>query len=1027
MGGESLKTRLLILFFLAAGAGAVSQKPYLYFNRITTAAGLSHNKVNCIAQDRRGFMWIGTEDGLNRYDGRFFTTFRHIPGDSASISGNIVSDILEDGDGVLWIATADGGLTKYDYRLPPPEQFRQFKHLPDDSTSIPVNSVNALLEDRYGYLWLATNGKSAVRFDKKNSRFTRPVTVGTMNATALCLDEKGVLWVGRQGGGVLKINTKTLAYETDPRYTNLYAKTVPHVAVSALYRDAANNIWLGSWDKVLYKTGSSKAETALRQSGNPHSFPADDVLSFSEDAQGRLWMGGRHFGLTVYDTRQNRFYNYRNDATREGTVADNQINRVYTDRSGMVWLCTNKGLSVYNPAQEPFVQTFLPKGNDDITIYDFWSDETKNLWIGTSEGLYVQKQGSRDFEHKPLRYNGLPLAVTKFFKDDSTLYLGTNFSLFRYAVLKNRLSLLPNTEQDRVMYNIIDSRVVSIIKDTIEGHPVLIVSPYGHFLTYYDLAAQRWVSRNDTVKKILQTFNLKDNLIRKIYKARNGRIWLATGKTGLGQWQRTPVPSVAYMSSNPEQKGSLNNNALFDIAEDATQNLWISTYGGGLQYFDIEAKTFRHIRATDNLLEGIQTDKTGAVWMIGNGNLHRYDPATNSYTTHRLPDIEKTGGVRGALYKTGDGSLYASGTNYFIHFRPEAVRNQQTLPHVYLTDFKIFNSSYSHLLFQKSISLQHNQNYFTLQFAAPEFRSGGVIYSYMLEGVDQGWMDAGERNIVSYANLEGGDYLFKVRATYHKGSWPDQFTSFRITIIPPVWKRWWFYALAAALIAAGIYAFYRYRINELLKRQAIRNRIAQDLHDNLGSTLSSISVYSQVAKIFNLQQRETELQQTLEKISTTSGEMIAEMSDIVWAINPRNDNMATIIQRMESYAKPLLQAKGIGFQFQYDPAIEAVALPMEQRKNFYLIFKEAVNNALKYSACRHLQVQVQVRQPAVELWVQDDGTGFDVAATKGQAHASLSGNGLENMARRAAEMNGQYAIRSAPGKGTTVHLKFLIP
>src|SRR4029078_10790911 len=188
-------------------------------------------------------------------------------------------------------------------------------------------------------------------------------------------------------------------------------------------------------------------------------------------------------------------------------------------------------------------------------------------------------------------------------------------------------------------------------------------------------------------------------------------------------------------------------------------------------------------------------------------------------------------------------------------------------------------------------------------------------------------------------------YVFKVRASNSKGTWSKEISSLEINIIPPFWKKGWFFLLCGLIIAAATYLVYRYRINELLKRQAIRNKIAQDLHDNMGSTLGSISVYSEVAKIYNQQNKQEELEQTLEKIGTTSGEMINEMADIVWAINPRNDHISTILQRMESYAKPLLQFKNIQFILQYDDAIPTLNLQMDKRKNFYLIFKEAVNNA----------------------------------------------------------------------------------
>ena len=220
---------------------------------------------------------------------------------------------------------------------------------------------------------------------------------------------------------------------------------------------------------------------------------------------------------------------------------------------------------------------------------------------------------------------------------------------------------------------------------------------------------------------------------------------------------------------------------------------------------------------------------------------------------------------------------------------------------------------------------------------------------------------------------------------------------------------------------------YRYRINELLKRQAIRNKIAQDLHDNMGSTLTSISVYSQVAKIYHQQHKEEQLEQTLEKIGTTSGEMISEMNDIVWTINPKHDHMSTIIQRMESFARPLLQTKNIALNFNYDQSVLELNLQMDKRKNFYLIFKEAINNALKYSCCKAIDVAVRHNHSTIELTVKDDGVGFDADKINTQTSRSLSGNGLKNMKMRAEEMKASFKIKSSPVKAPRYFLHFISP
>ena len=947
----------IYVFFLANNI--LAQTPVLYFRNLTTENGLSHNKVNCIVQDTRGFLWIGTDDGLNRYDGNRFQLFRHEPSDTTTISGNIITDLLEDKNGILWITTSDGGFTRYDYRLPPQKQFRQYKHSVSDTNSIPGNIINALVEDRAGYLWLATSGNGVLRFDKSTHQFSEPAKRKVRTCLDISIDKNGMIWAGGEGGGFVKINPNNFQIEEDTRYRNVYAK-LPHMTVAALFNDRQNNTWMGSWDKVIYKVAATtQQEEVFTTKAAPNSFIGDDPLSFAEDGKHHIWIGGKYRGLHLYYPQTNQFYNYQHDAAREGTLADNQINTVYIDRSGIVWIGTNRGISIHDPAQQQFVQTFLPiSGNNNRTLFDFTINTEGNLIIGSTDGIYIWNS-ERSFDYRPLHYKGEKLAATKFYREgDDVLFIGTNLSLFTVTGNNWKPRLLPNTEKDVVMKRIIESRVVSMVKDSIDGNPVLLVSPFGHFLTYYDFTLKKWVSRQDSTRQIIKRFNIKDNRIRKFFKARNGKIWFATAKAGLGEWIKNPSPRLEYYHNIPGDLASIGNNNIYDITEDVLGNLWISTYGGGLYYFNIGSKKFQHISSSHNLAEGIQTDRSGNIWMIANGNLHKYDPHRKAYTTFQLPDVEKTGGVKGYIFKNHAGTMYVAGTDYFIQINPDSIHDVITQPGVFFTNFTIFNNSFSHLLFERKIHLKHNENFFSIEYAGPSYQAEYVVqYAHQLEGFDRDWVE--DNGKAEYTNLDGGEYIFKVRSTIKPGEWGREIATLRIYITPPFWKTWWFYSLCAALTGLIVYIGYRYRINEILKRQAIRNKIAQDLHDNVGSTLSSISVYSQVAKIYKQQDKNDALHDALEKISSTSSEMISEMNDIVWAINPRNDNMETILQRMESFARPLLASQNIQFHFEYTASIKFVSLEMTKRKNFYLIFKETINNAIKYADCKKLWVSIR--------------------------------------------------------------------
>ena len=1025
-----MKYRLSLFCFLLLSLFLQAQLGGLYFEKLTTQQGLSHNKVNCILQDKRGFVWIGTEDGLNRFDGKNMVRFRHRPNDTTTLSGNMITDLHEDREGILWIATADGGLSRYDYRLAPHLQFRQYRHDPSRPSSIPINIINAVLEDSSGHLWLATSGHSVMRFHKASGSFTIIPTRGTKTVTDICFDREGKIWAGRQGGGLLKIDPVGNKVEEDLRYLDLYAPR-PHATITALHLDREKNMWFGSWDRILYRSMANTGKEENFHGPGDFAFRDDEIISFSEDAEGRIWMGGRLKGLQLYDPRTKRFYNYPYDPSREGSISDNQVNCIYRDQQGRMWVGTNKGACIYNPEKQQFVQNFL--SNDPsarITVYDFFEDRKGNIWIGTSEGLFI-RQPDGSLVKKSLRFRNNPIQVTQFFQDEAgKIYLGTDYSFFLYNEATSSLSLLPNTENDGVMKRIIDSRVVSVVQDEIEDRPVIITSPYGHFLTYYDLQQKQWVSRLDSSRNIVTRFNLKDNLIRRLYKAKDGTIWMATAKTGLGLWKKNSLPKVQYFTNQPGLPYSISSNNVFDLVEDANGNLWVSTFGGGLHHFNTKSGRFTQISGSNNLLEGLQTDRHGRVWMISNGNLHRYDPHMKSHSSFLLPDLEKSGGIKGRIFKDSKGRLYLPGVNYFISFDPDSIKNVISAPKVFLTDFLVFTSSKSHLLNQKEVDLKYKDNYFTIEFAAPDFSSGTEVrYADQLEGFNEDWVESVTQNRVSYSNLEGGRYRFRVKASNSPGVWSTEPATLEIVIIPPFWKKAWFFIACVLFAGIIVYFIYRYRINELLKRQAIRNKIAQDLHDNVGSTLSSISVYSQVAKIYHQQDKQKDLQVTLEKISATSSEMISELNDTVWAINPRNDSMAVMIQRMDSFARPLLAAQDTRFHFSYNRHIGNINLDMEKRKNLYLIFKESVNNALKYASCQNLYMTMELKGSFLHIDIRDDGKGFDLSATsEGYKSSDVygGGNGLKNMQLRAREMKGKLSLISTPGAGTQVSLAFPI-
>jgi two-component sensor histidine kinase len=340
-------------------------------------------------------------------------------------------------------------------------------------------------------------------------------------------------------------------------------------------------------------------------------------------------------------------------------------------------------------------------------------------------------------------------------------------------------------------------------------------------------------------------------------------------------------------------------------------------------------------------------------------------------------------------------------------------------PNVAITDFLV--SGQSRPVPRSKAYFPYNQSSLAFEFAAlTYFRSQDNQYSYILEGADSDWVKASNTNSVNYSNLSPGEYTFRVKGANYTGAWSDP-VSVSFVIRPPWYDTWWFRLLVVCLLGIGVYATYRFRMNYFIKVHAMRNKIASDLHDEVGSTLSSISLSSAVIQN-RLSDEDPETIRLMQQVSENTESMMEAMSDIVWAINTRNDRFDHVVDRIRAFAIELLEPLGVTIHVDIGQEVVHLNLDMEQRKNLYLIFKEALNNIAKYSECKHVWIELEMSGRQCTLTARDDGQGFDLTA----ARTAMTGNGLGNMQGRADKLNGQLRIESTPGKGTIVCLTCML-
>jgi len=414
----------------------------------------------------------------------------------------------------------------------------------------------------------------------------------------------------------------------------------------------------------------------------------------------------------------------------------------------------------------------------------------------------------------------------------------------------------------------------------------------------------------------------------------------------------------------------------------------------GISRFNIKTKTFRNFAEKD----GLQGDE-----------FNRY-----------------------AFCKTKNNLLYFGGVNGFNFFDPKQLLDNTFNPNVVITDIKLNNISVNtksedavitkpaYLL--KELELKYSQNILTIEFASLDYTaSKNNLYQYQLEGFDSHWIQSGTNHSATFTNLDPGTYVFNVKGSNNDGVFNETPASITIIVLPPWYMTWWFRLLVALSVVASAYSFYRYRINKILEMHEVRNTIARDLHDEIGSNLSTISIFSEVASA-NLH-ADDKVNPMLKKITEYTQLSQEAMSDIVWMINTKNDRFENVIFRMQALATEMIESKNMHLNFIADENLKQTTLEMNRRKNFYLIFKEALNNITKYSNASEVTIALKRIDNNISMSVIDNGKGFDTSSNN---PTKKGGNGLINMEKRARALNGTLKLESVAGKGTSVELFFKV-
>ena len=839
------------------------------FDHITEKDGLSQTSVLCILQDRRGFMWFGTQDGLNKYDGYEFTVYRNDPENPNTLSSNFVRALIEDRNGIVWIGSRGGGLSRYD---PTTGRFKNYLHEKDNPGTLSGNSIFDIHESRTGVLWIATEDGGVSRFDPASETFTH-FPLGNSDftgltgdfTTCLCETVDGNIWIGTRGGlNKLEPETGSVThYRHDPKNP----RTLSQNEVTALYYDAPGFLWVGTDEGGLNKfdltTGTARSYTHDPQ--DPGSLSHNSIRSIYKTRSGVLWVGTFGGGLNRFSPGTGSFIRYCSDSGNSRDLKGNQNMSIYEDRTGILWFgFFGSGVAKLNPRTEAFYYYGLAAQN----VEEIMEDRGGYLWIATGTGLLRYDPRTDKFT----LYGNKPNTADNLIRNDmSAVYIdnrnvvwaGSRAGLARF-----------NRETETFKYYINDPGDPGSISDNYVTH--ILESKSGRFwiathkggLNEMDRTTGRFTHYKydpgspDT---------LSNNLVLTLSEDRLENLWIGT-INGLNRFDPRTGMVRRYLNDRENPK-SLSHNVVTSIHEDHDGRIWVGTLGGGLNKLDRDGDGFTHYTKKDGLLNqvvnGILEDDQGNLWLSTNRGIFKFNPLIETFL-----HFDENDGLQGnefnvgSSYRSPDGRFYFGGIAGITAFYPSDVKRNRVPPPVVITGFEKLNKEVElepPISAASRLELSHNDYVFSFEFAALDFSAPGKNqYAYKMEGFDKTWLTTGpQKRFATYTNLDPGEYTFHVKASNDHGTWNESGVSLKVIIVPPIWQTTWFKIIAIMLIFSVVTLLYRVRVRAIAAQNKKLAQLVNERTEDLQGKKNELEKINNIVKAINSEMDLCELLQSL--------------------------------------------------------------------------------------------------------------------------------------------------------------------
>ena len=967
--------------------------------------GLAHDRVLHIYQDRYNYLWISTSEGVSRFDGYRFVTYDRRHG----IGNQVINFVTEDRLGRLWVATNGAGVARLleeeRGNVSTSSQEKFVTYLVSEVQG--ANAVNVMVFDAANVLWCVTDAGLFRGREDSSGNLTfelmevglQPIThnpaladsrgrlwfgVRKWNApasivsvidgeffkydlaafprdevTAICEDARGRVLATTLGGRLLEFTGQSDASERGG-WTELPLKLEPRQVILSMYADPAGTLWLGT-DVGLIKYRDGQQTFYARAHGL-----SGNVLVMTSDHEGNLWLGTGN-GVSKLSNEQIISF-----TSAEGMPARNiqgalegRNGHIYGFSQGCCVIELNEDRVALNPdiASTPMVNLWSGQ-----ILQDRWGD----WWFVTQQGLYRFKGPEPQFRHGGKMNGALELTdnvdLSRIFETpDGRVWLST---------LDGAIYELELRPRPRVLRRLVMKELNSAFKDP----PLAMVT---------DIRGKLWLGTHQELGRLMMgridiirpTPQVPEISVRSLFHDSRGWLWVGLRHYGALVIKDPGAESPQFI--NLSTAHGLPSDTVWSITEDNFGRIYFGT-GKGLAQIDPLTNRVRVLNTTDGLagdeISHCFKDSRGDIWIMSTANLSRLTPRPPAAPVEPPP----------------------------VYFSRVMVAGEElALPERGLQRISQFE-------------LTASRNNLLIEYVAVSFRGGPrVRYQYKLEGVDREWSAATDQRSVNYASLAPGAYRFLVRAINQDGLTNSLPAQIEIRVLPPVYLRWWFIALAATVLGLGVYALYRYRVARLVELERVRTRIATDLHDDVGASLSLVAMLSEVARQ-QAARGDTKALESLASIAAVARELIDSTSDIVWAVNPRKDRVSELITRMRRFASDALGSRDVLLRFVAPNYDHDLPLGADARREIYFIFKESVNNIVRHAGCSEADITLAVENGWLLLRMRDNGKGFDPAQR-------FEGNGLESMRGRACKLGGEISVASEPDSGSQITLRVPLP